>query len=167
MIAKSAVYIEVSWVVGAAEHDCSDLAVTLGIGTRGLCDGRHQNGEKKLSQRETLGVISEASSRRPAPERGDSECRPKPGHAIARQSLVDRIWPVVKRYPHTGRCLERMMSTPAPTAIAATKKPPAMAAEVSKVSKPAQAMSAAPSEKIAVYMLSSPEWLWSGLLVTA
>jgi hypothetical protein len=32
------------------------------------------------------------------------------------------------------------------------------------VTKPAQAMTAAPSEKIAVYMLSSPGWLWCGLL---
>jgi hypothetical protein len=42
MIAKIAVYIEVSWGFGGTEHDCSDLAGTLGTGAGGLCDGCHQ-----------------------------------------------------------------------------------------------------------------------------
>src|SRR5882724_727352 len=45
MIAKIAVYIEVSWGFGGTEHDCSDLAGTLGAGAGGLCDGCHQTEE--------------------------------------------------------------------------------------------------------------------------
>ncbi len=43
MIAKIAVYIEsLLGFLSVTEHDRSDLAGTLGTGTRGLCDGCHQ-----------------------------------------------------------------------------------------------------------------------------
>jgi len=50
MIANIAVYIEVSWVVSLTEHDRSDLAGTLGIATRGLCDGRHSMTENWVAE---------------------------------------------------------------------------------------------------------------------
>jgi hypothetical protein len=51
---------------------------------------------RKLVQRETLGIVFRSKQQTAGTGTGeDSECRPKPGHAIALQSLVDRTWPVV------------------------------------------------------------------------
>jgi hypothetical protein len=53
------------------------------------------NSERKLGQRETLRFDFRSKQQTAGTGTGeDSECRPKPGHAIALQWLVDRTWPV-------------------------------------------------------------------------
>src|SRR5215471_9929393 len=61
-----------------------------------------------------------------------------------------------KCYSIAVSCQARMTSTPAPTASAATKTPPAIAAEIPKTAVPIQTIRAAPSEKLAAYMVSAP-----------
>src|SRR5262245_58527030 len=51
MTAKIAVYIASLLGFGVTEHDCSDLARTLGTDPRWLCDGCHQRDEELGQER--------------------------------------------------------------------------------------------------------------------
>src|SRR5712671_3118431 len=89
MIANIAVYIEVSWVVSLTEHDRSDLAGTLGIATRGLCDGRHSMTENRVGEQIGTRFQEQAESGR---HRNGGGFR-MPAEARPARSLVDRSWP--------------------------------------------------------------------------
>src|SRR5215470_12152456 len=132
MIAKMAVYMKVSWGFGVTEHDCSDLAGTLGTGTGGLCDGCHQKGGRIGSRRKRKFVFRSKQQTTGAGTGGGfrAPVEARPARSLFNRSSI--ALDLQKRYLTAARCVALMTSTPAPTtiAIAPMKKPLAMAAEV-------------------------------------